>query len=397
MNDPGSRSGAPAPIRWLRALAPEVRVDLAWAAGVLACTAVAFLLLRLVPSVALPVLLSLALAWILDPLVDRFEARGWSRTAAICLLGGLLAAALAAGLAWLVPALVEQVARLPEYLAALGGRLLPLAERILDRPLPATWHELSAEATGRAASLLREVGPAAGRLALRAAGGTASALSAVLGLLLVPLFVFYFLRDFDEMKARAALLLPPRHRAQVRARFEAIDRILAAFVRGQLMVALILGAIYAVGLTAAGVKLGLAIGLLAGIASLVPYAGAAFGAVLAAIAILVDWHPGSHWVAVGAAVTFVVGQVLEGNVITPRIVGEKVGLPSVVVMLAVLAFGELLGFAGVVVAVPLAALLKVVFQVLLGHYRASRWYGEGRAGGADGATEGKPTPGAFSA
>src|SRR5690606_36328327 len=147
--------------------------------------------------------------------------------------------------------------------------------------------------------------------------------------------------------------------------------------RGQLLVALALGAIYAVGLTISGVKLGLIIGLLAGVASLVPFVGAAFGALLAAVAILVDWHPGSAAVAAGAAITFVLGQALEGNVITPRIVGEKVGLPPVVVMLAVLAFGELLGFAGVVLAVPIAALLKVVFQVLLEHYRASCWYAGG--------------------
>lgn len=360
--------------RWLGRLPREVRVDLGWAVGVFACTVVAFLLLRYVPAVSLPVFCSLALAWILDPVVDRFEARGWSRSAAICLLGAVLLAVVGVILAWLVPALVEQLVRVPDYLAALAGRLLPLAERLLERPLPATWHELGAELSGKAAELVRQVGPAAGQVLVRAAGGTASVLSGVLGVALVPLFVFYFLRDFDRMTERSLLLVPPRHRTQVLTRMRAIDEVLAAFVRGQLTVALILGVIYAVGLTLSGVKLGLAIGLAAGVASLIPYVGAAFGAALAVVAVVVDWHDGSGWVAAGAAITFVVGQVLEGNVITPRIVGEKVGLPPVIVMLAVLAFGELLGFSGVVLAVPLAALLKVVLQVLEGHYRRSRWY-----------------------
>ncbi len=374
-NEARAIPAAVAPLRLSARLLPqEVRVDLAWAAAVLGLTCLAFLLLRFVPGVALPVLLSLGLAWALDPLVDLFEARGWSRTLAIVALGGVLGVAIGAALAFLVPALIDQATRLPGYLQALAGRALPLAEELLGEPLPADWHQLATEFSGRASAVAAKIGPAAGRLLLQAAGGTATAVSQILGLALVPLFLFYFLRDFDEMKGRATALLPPRHRAQIVGRFREIDEVLAAFVRGQATVAAILGAIYAAGLTLAGVKLGLVIGLVAGIASLVPFAGVAIGAVLAAVAVLVDWHEGSLWVAAGAAATFAVGQALEGSVITPRVVGEKVGLPAVVVMLAVLAFGELLGFAGLLLAVPLAALLKVVLRVLVARYRASDWY-----------------------
>jgi len=378
--------------KWRVRLAPAVRVDLAWAAAVVVLTVLAFLLLHAVPGVALPVLLSLAIAWALDPLVDRFERRGWPRTAAILLLGFLLVVVIGAALAFLVPALIDQAVRLPDYLQAIGTRLLPLAERLLDTRLPATWHELGQELAGRAADLAREVGPIAGRFLLRAAGGTATAIAQVLGFSLVPIFVFYFLRDFDRMKERAVLLLPPRHRARLVARFREIDAVLAAFVRGQLTVAAILGAIYAVGLTLSGVKLGLVIGLVAGIAAMIPYAGMALGLVLAAVAVLVDWHDGSIWVAAGATATFVVGQALEGNLITPKIVGEKVGLAPVAVMLAVLAFGEVLGFAGVVLAVPLAAVLQVVLRVLVEHYRASAWYGAAaEAAAGEGGEENRPT------
>ena len=377
---------------WASRLAPTVRVDLAWAAAVVALTVAAFLLLHALPGMALPVLLSLARAWVLDPVVDRFEVRGWSRTSAILLLGGALVVVLGAALAFIVPALIEQAMRLPDYVAALGTRLLPLAEELTDTRLPADWHELGQEYAGRAAALAREVGPAAGRFLLRAAGGTATAMAQVLAFALVPIFVFYFLRDFDLMKERATLLLPLRHRARIVGRFREIDGVLAAFVRGQLTVAAILGAIYAVGLTLSGVKLGLVIGLVAGFAAMIPYAGMVLGLALAAVAVLVDWHTGSLWVAAGATATFVVGQALEGNLITPKIVGDKVGLPAVVVMLAVLAFGEILGFAGIVLAVPLAAVLKVVLRVLVEHYRASAWY---VAEEADGGEENR-SPGAFS-
>ncbi len=393
-----NRGGAKAPVEELRpAAGPAIRVDLVWAAAVVVGAILLFILLKLVPGAALPVVLSLGLAWALDPLVDAFEARGWSRASAILLLGGVLSALLVGAVAFLVPVLIEQAQRLPSYFQAIVTRLLPLAEQALDRPLPSTFHELAAELSGRASALAAQVGPAAGRFALRAAGGTATAIASVLGLSLVPIFVFYFLRDFDLMKARALLLLPPRYRTQVAGRFGEIDEVVAAFVRGQLTVAAILGGIYAAGLTLSGVKLGLVIGLVAGIASLVPFAGAALGVVLAAVAVLVDWHEGSQWVAVGAAVTFAVGQALEGNVITPRVVGEKVGLPAVVVMIAVLGFGELLGFVGVVLAVPLAGVLKVVLRVLFARYRESSWYRAATGAKAAPAREQKEAPGVFSA
>lgn len=359
-----------------------------------ASLAAAFLLLDRVRGVAVPVLLSLALAWLFDPVVSRLEARGWSRTTAIGALAAVLTVVVGVAVAMVVPALVEQARRLPDYLRGVSGVLVPLLERFFDVEVPSTWRELLSEYAGKAAGLLQRIGPQLGSLLLRAVGGTASAISTILGLALVPLVVFYFLRDFPEMKRRAAELLPPRFRPAVVARCAEIDEILAAFVRGQLTVAAILGAIYAVGLTASGVKLGLVIGLLTGLASIVPFVGMTLGVALAAIAILVDWHDGSHWVAAGAAVTFVVGQVLEGNVITPRVVGEKVGLPPVVVMLAVLTFGELFGFLGLLLAVPLAAVGKVVLRVLVERYRTSRLYlggGEGRA-----AEENSPPP-AFSA
>jgi predicted PurR-regulated permease PerM len=309
---------------------------------------------------------------LLDPLIDRFEGRGWPRSTAIFLLGGLLLAALGVAAALLVPQLVRQAERLPEYVQDLSVRAVPLVESLLGRELPHTMKELASEAGVWASELAGKVGPAVGQFLVKAAGGTAAAVGTVLGLALVPVFLFYFLRDFDTIKGTAAELLPPRYRAQIVGRFSEIDRVLAAFVRGQLTVAAILAAIYATGLTAAGVKLGLVIGVIAGLASIVPVAGVAVGVLLTALAILVDWHDGSTLTVVGAAVTFGVGQVLEGSVITPRIVGEKVGLSAAWVMIAVLGFAEIFGFVGMLLAVPMAAVLKVVIRVLLERFRESQ-------------------------
>ena len=333
--------------------------------------AFAFALLSMVRGVAVPVLLAFSLAYMLDPLIDKLEARGWSRTTSILVLGGAIVAALATGIAFLVPAGVRQAMKLPGYVQELSVKAVPLAERLLGRELPHTFKELAAEAGTQASDLASQVGPAVGQFLVKAAGGTASAIGTVFGLALVPLFLFYFLRDFDTIKGQAASLLPPRYREQIAGRFAEIDDVLAAFVRGQLTVACILAAIYSTGLTLSGVKLGLAIGVIAGFARLVPVAGVLVGVALSAVAILVDWHDGSHLVAIGAAVTFVVGQALEGSVITPKIVGEKVGLSAVVVMIAVLAFSEIFGFVGMLLAVPLAAVLKVVLRVLLMRFRES--------------------------
>lgn len=347
-----------------------LRADLVWAATVLLCTAGAFLLLEGLRGVAVPVLIALGLAWALDPLIDRFEARGWSRTTAIVLLGAASVAVVGAVVAFLVPTIVAEAQAFPAWLQATTTRLLPLAERLLDRPLPASLHELSAELSAHAAAWTGRAGP----LLLKAVGGTASAASAIFGLALIPVLLFYFLRDFDRLKGRLALLFPPRYRAHVAGRFHEIDGVLAAFVRGQATVAAILGCIYAAGLTASGVKMGLVIGGVAGLFSLVPFAGVASGLVLSAVAILADLHDGSLWTAAGAGATFAVGQILEGYVITPRIVGEKVGLSAAAVILAVLVFGELFGFTGLLLAVPLAAVLQVVARVLLTRYLASGWY-----------------------
>ncbi len=348
-----------------------MRADLTWASFVVAGLVAVGGLLATLRGVTIPVLVALGLAYVLDPIVDRLERRGWSRTRSILVLGGGLLLSAGGALALVVPATLRQATRLPGYLRDLSARAVPLAESLLGRELPTDVKSIGAELSANAADLASQAGPAVGQFLLKAAGGTASLVGTVGGLALVPLFLFYFLRDFDRLKDDAAELLPAASRAQIRSRFSETDDVLAAFVRGQLTVAAILGTIYATGLTISGVKLGLAIGLLAGLASLVPVAGVVVGVSLTAVAIIVDWHDGSHLTAIGAAITFVVGQGLEGSVITPRIVGEKVGLSPVAVMIAVLAFGELFGLAGMLFAVPLAAVLKVVARVLLGHYRGS--------------------------
>jgi predicted PurR-regulated permease PerM len=204
------------------------------------------------------------------------------------------------------------------------------------------------------------------------AGSTVSWLVFLAGLSIVPFITFYLLRDWDELVAGAAALLPRRSAPLLARRFAAIDDALASFVQGQVAVGAILTGIYVLGLWVSGVQLAVLIGVIAGFGNLVPYLGTGIGLALALASV------GLHWDGVGplvgVLVTFGVGQALEGFVITPRIVGEQVGLSPVAVIVAILAFGEVFGFIGILLAVPSAAILKVVLEVVVARYRKTRLY-----------------------
>lgn len=155
-------------------------------------------------------------------------------------------------------------------------------------------------------------------------------------------------------------------------RFAEVDEVLSAFVRGQLIVGGVLSVIYAAGLSAARIDMAIVIGVIAGFGNMVPYLGTGVGIVLSLVGLMLSWQ--GPWQLAAVAATFVIGQMLEGFVITPRIVGEKVGLAPVAIILAILAFGELFGFVGILLAVPVAAILKVVLSVVVERYRRTRLY-----------------------
>jgi predicted PurR-regulated permease PerM len=209
-------------------------------------------------------------------------------------------------------------------------------------------------------------------------GSVMGVISAAVFLLVVPVVAFYLLVDWDHMIARIDHLLPRDHAPVIRRLAGEIDTVLSAFVRGQLTVCLVLGIYYSAALMLAGLQFGLVVGALAGAITFIPYIGAIIGGALAiGLALFQFW---GDWVAIGiVAAIFAAGQFLEGNVLTPKLVGKSVGLHPVWLLFALSAFGTLFGFVGMLVAVPVAASLGVLTRFALGQYHDSLLY-QGIAG-----------------
>lgn len=317
-------------------------------------------------DVLLPFVAGMAVAYLLDPVVDRLERVKVGRTVATLLV--LLAFfVLSIGtLLLLVPLLqaqIEEFARAaPGYMETIRNRLEPLL-----RDLAAGFDQNAAlgklpDLAGNALSWL-------GNLLGRLLSGGAWLVNVISILVITPIVSFYLLRDWDKMVAAVDGWLPRAQAGTIREQMQAVDRTLAAFVRGQGTVCLILGVFYAVGLSVAGLDFGLVIGLFAGLISFVPFVGSILGAILSvglAMAQFDTWQP----VAIIAAI-FMVGQVIEGNFLTPNLVGDAVGLHPVWVIFALLAGGALFGFLGVLLAVPVAAVIGVLTRFALEHYLAS--------------------------
>ena len=359
---------------------PWVRVVLGLAAVALVVAA----LLRLA-GVLTPFAVAFALAWLLNPGVNALEGffarRTWlrkrvdPRTVAVGLLVLGVAAALTLAIALVVPALVHQVAdagaKVPGYARVLLSRLEPLIEKLnLKYPTEAeeVRKRLQEAAQENWVQILNSL-----------VKGVTTAFSSVLGfvlsflnLVVVPVVAIYLLYDMNHIKEAAKGLVPPRLRGYVFSRGGKVAALIAAFVRGQITVALILGVFYAIALTACGVPIGLPVGFLIGFFNLVPFMSYVLGLPLALLLSWVDDQDPTRLLVV--AVVFTVGQFVEGNFITPRIVGDTLGLPAVVIMLAVLVGGTLFGFLGMLLAVPVTAALAVFLADLRDLYLKSAFY-----------------------
>lgn len=320
-----------------------------------------------------PLLAAFVLAYLLDPLIDRLEARGLPRRVAILLLVGLAGLALAAFLVGVVPSLIAQLTALgralPDYLARILETWIPRFETRTGVEVPTTVQELLERARGGELELpLDALRSGAQRLVAILTGTVAG----VIALLVVPVLAYYVLLEFDRLKQRVLGPVPPRYREEVVTRARTIDELVAGFLRGQLLVAFSLGVLYAVGFTLIGVDLALGVGLLAGVMALVPYLGNVVALGTASILCVLEFGFDVHLLLVVG--WFVVVQNLEGFVLTPRIVGRSVGLHPAVVIVALLIGGDLFGFAGLLVAVPMAAVVKVFIEDGLRIWRASSLY-----------------------
>ncbi len=320
-----------------------------------------------------PFFIAFALAYLLDPVTDRLESLKISRTfAVLVLMAGVFSLVTGIGLL-IFPLLKLQaehlVSNLPNYIAIMQEWMHPLLgvvgepekiQGILNRELLKIG-ELPLKVISSITSILW--------------GSVAGLFSFILflaNLVIIPVVMFYLLRDYDLINKKMLSFVPARSREQVLSLIKEIDGVLADFVRGQLMVGLIMAGLYSIGLFFCGTPMSLFIGLLAGLASLVPYLGLVFGFVPAAILTFMQTQ---DWVLVfGVAGVFAVVQGLEGMIITPRIVGEKIGLHPVAIILAVLLGAEFFGLVGVIVSVPVAAALNVLFTHGLNEYKASSFY-----------------------
>ncbi|MFQ5972205.1 MAG: AI-2E family transporter [Alphaproteobacteria bacterium] len=346
-----------------------------WLAGLI----VLVVLLYALRAVLLPFVAGMAIAYLCDPIADRLEKWGLSRTlAALVIIGGFLLLFLAGGLV-LVPLLQAQVVgfvgRLPSYAEA-GRGLFESALIALEQRLPAEQMEQVRSAAGDL------FGRVLGRLGGLLSGILTSGIALInlLSLLFItPIVAFYLLRDWDRLIAHLDRLLP-RHGAEViREQMRRIDERLAGFVRGQAIVAAILGIFYAVALSVAGLEFGLVVGLAAGMASIIPFVGSVAGFVVSVGLALLQFDAWQRVVIVAAI--FVVGQVAEGNFLTPRLVGSRVGLHPVWIIFALLVGGTLLGLLGMLLAVPAAAAISVLISFGVARYQSSPLYGVS-AGGA---------------
>lgn len=331
-------------------------------------TAVFLLLLWTLGDVLMPFILGGAVAYFLDPVADRLERMGLSRVAATALitLGGILVFFIVTLL--VVPTLVSQTVQLanvaPEYARSIAGSLTERFPSLLDETstLRQSIQTLGETIRSRGVELIET-----------AVTSALSVVNVLILIIIVPVVSVYLLLDWDKMIARIDDLLPRDHVLTVRRLASEVDHTLASFIRGMGTVCLILGSYYAVALMIAGLQFGLVVGFIAGLVTFIPYLGALIGGALAiGLALFQFWGDWLH-IAIIAGI-FMVGQVAEGNVLTPKLVGSSVGLHPVWLLLALSVFGALFGFVGMLVAVPVAAAIGVFARFGVEQYRMSLLY-----------------------
>lgn len=323
-------------------------------------------------SVLLPFVLGIILGYLFDPLVCKFMKLKISRTFATILVFVLAVLLIVPLLIWFISKINNElnlfISAMPVYIADLSKKLMPLLER-----LQVYFPSLSAENIKDAFSQnMSQTFQFSGKL-LQSIFKNGMAIVNVLSLVLItPVVAFYMLRDWDVFINKAKALLPKKSKKDLLDIFGQINRALSGFIRGQVSVCFILGAYYAIGLKLVGLELGLLIGFIAGIISFIPYVGSITGFVISMILAVSEFNDATHIIAV--VCVFLIGQFIEGNFLTPKLVGDKVGLHPVWVMFALLAGGALLGFLGLMIAVPVAAVIAVLLRFAIKKYQKSSLY-----------------------
>jgi predicted PurR-regulated permease PerM len=347
----------------------------------LGALAVFILIVWLLHEMLLPFVAGTVLAYLLNPAADRLERLGVPRILATFIVIGLFVLFFVLVGIMLFPILGNQLfsflQRLPDYVTRLQELIAQenkeWLQRLVGDKLPDIQKSLG-DLMGEGASWLVAF--------LKSLWSGGRAIISVFSLIIItPVVAFYVLYDWHAVVDKVDSWLPRRYRDTIRMLASEIDRAIAGFLRGQALVCMILGLYYAVGLTAAGLNFGLLIGSASGVLTFIPYVGSVVGLVIGMIVAVVQFWP--DWFSIIVVLTiFVIGQFLEGYVLSPKLVGESVGLHPVWLMFALFAFGYLFGFVGLLIAIPLAAAVGVLLRFALAQYLASPLYtGRPRGGG----------------
>jgi predicted PurR-regulated permease PerM len=325
-------------------------------------------------DVLLPFVAGIVLAYLLNPLADRLERHGVHRLLATVIVLGLFILVFVVAIIVVVPLLGSQllqfVQRIPEYFRQLQDLIVTEANQDWIRRMIGT----------ETLDLRKSVGDLVGQGATWAGtflagiwSGGRALLSLVAVLVVTPIVTLYLLLDWHRMVDKVDSWLPRDHRNTIRGLAREIDSVLAGFLRGQAIVSLVLGSFYAVALTLAGLNFGLLIGFAAGLLNFVPYLGSTTGLLIAGGVALAQFWPDWPWVLVILGIFFA-GQFVEGYFLQPKLVGDRVGLHPVWLIFSLFAFGYLLGFVGLLIAVPLAAIVGVLVRFALRQYLSSPLY-----------------------
>lgn len=319
-------------------------------------------------AILAPFVIGMAIAYFLDPVCDRLQRLGLSRVWATAIVTLTFLVAVALLLALLVPLVVSEIAQflgdLPEYFRIVRERVVELGQLLQAKVDPAVLDKVREALAGSQERLSSW----AASIASNVLSGGFALFNLMSLLLITPIVTFYLLRDWERLLKEADSLLPPAYAETIREQLREVDRTLSGFVRGVGTVCLLLGAFYAISLTLAGLNFGLVIGIAAGLVSFVPFVGAVLGFVASVGMALLQFD---SYIMIGViGGIFFVGQFIEGNILQPTLVGERVGLHPVWVIFALLAGGLLFGFVGVMIAVPVAAVVGVGVRFAVSQYRA---------------------------
>lgn len=351
-------------------------------------------LLYLLAPILTPFVAGALLAYVGDPLADRLQKLRLPRTLAVVAVFLLTFVTLGLLILLIFPLIRNQVSALLSALPAIGAQVeqvwlpwvvdtfgIELGDEVGIGPFLARYSEMAGNWGGK---VLMSVAESGGALA-----------TAVISLFLVPILTFYLLRDWDLIVARVGALIPISQRETIVGLVRDADDMLGAFLRGQVLVMMALAVIYSLGLSLVGLKFAVAIGVVSGLVSFVPYLGLVFGVLLASLTVVLE--PDPLWQLVGVIATFTIAQLIEGSILTPKLVGDRIGLHPVLVIFAVAAGGQLFGFFGILLALPAAAVLSVIVRYayttyLAEHPEEAEELREAAAeAGHPGATEVKPS------